>query len=232
MKPQLPVGPNQARIDLLQSVTGALMALFLIVHIHFESSILLGKDAFFAVVQILEGGLFTDDGLGRMWVTRVFSGFMLLLFIAHAAAALRRFPTRYRHWKALRQQMSVVKHGDTQLWFWQMLTGFLLFFLVSVHLFTMLLNPEIGPHYSAARVVHEHAWLLYLLLLPAVVFHAMIGLYRVALKWGVVANRSRAKKVALFMCAYLMLMGLASLLGYVAIGLDLPLNFEPFGPAH
>ncbi len=47
--------PWSAKADKIQSATGLLLGCFLLAHLHFESSILLGKDAFYQVVQILEG---------------------------------------------------------------------------------------------------------------------------------------------------------------------------------
>ena len=53
--------------------------------------------------------------------------------------------------------MKMMRHEDTTLWFWQVLTGFALFFLASVHLYLMLTQPDlIGPFESADRVWTEH----------------------------------------------------------------------------
>ena len=68
--------------------------------------------------------------------------------------------------------MRMMKHEDTTLWFWQVFTGFALFFLASVHLYIMLTRPDrIGPYESADRVWSEHLWPLYILLLFAVELH-------------------------------------------------------------
>ncbi len=156
-----PLGhPWSAKADRLQSATGIMLGSFLLLHMHFESSILLGKEAFYRVVQLLEGGMFSSTGHGFPIVTKVFSVLMLLVVIVHAAVALRRFPAQLGQWRALRSHMGNIKHKDTHAWFWQLITGFILFFLVPVHLFTMILNPEIGPHLSAERVYHDNACLL------------------------------------------------------------------------
>jgi fumarate reductase subunit C len=81
--------------------------------------------------------------------------------------------------------MKMMKHGDTTLWFWQIFTGFAMFFLGSVHLYVIMTHPaEIGPYASSDRVWSEFMWPLYILLLLAVEFHGSIGLYRLAVKWG------------------------------------------------
>lgn len=219
-----------AKADLLQSLTGVLLGVFLLAHLHFESTIMLGKEVFYYVVQILEGGLFTESGHGVPLVTKIFSSFMLLVVMIHAAVALRRFPVQRGQWRALRYQMAVIKHHDTKLWFGQLITGFILFFLAPVHIFTMITNPEIGPHLSAERVYHDSAWILYALLLPAVVIHAIIGLYRVAIKWGVTTNRTGLAKVAKVMIIYLMVIGILSLISYLFIGAELSLPVTPYTP--
>lgn len=223
--------PASAKADKIQSITGVLMGCFLLAHLHFESSILLGKEAFYTVVQFLEGGMFSSTGHGFPIVTKVFSVFMLLVVMAHAAVALRRFPAQLGQWRALRRHMSVINHKDSHAWFWQLATGFVLFFLVPVHLFTMIANPEIGPHLSAERVYHQNAWLLYALLLPAVVIHAMVGLYRVAVKWGLTTKRTALRKLAKGLIIYLIVIGILSLISYLIIGSELSMPVEAYRPS-
>ncbi|MGE6648818.1 fumarate reductase cytochrome b subunit [Shewanella colwelliana] len=222
--------PWSAKADKVQSITGILLGCFLLAHLHFESSILLGKEAFYYVVQFLEGGMFSSTGHGFPLVTKLFSIFILIVVMLHALVALRRFPAQLGQWRALRRHMSGINHKDSHAWFWQLATGFILFFLAPVHIFTMITNPEIGPHLSAERVYHANAWLLYALLLPAVVIHAMIGLYRVAVKWGLTANRAGLRKVAKVLIVYLISIGLLSLISYILIGRELSLPITPFVP--
>ncbi|KFZ37781.1 fumarate reductase [Shewanella mangrovi] len=219
-----------AMADRLQSASGVLLGLFLLLHLHFESSILFGKAAFYRVAQILEGGIFTHSGHGIALITQLFSLFMLVVLMVHAATALRRFPVQLGQWRALRNHLHLINHQDSKLWFWQMLTGFMLFFLASMHLVTMITAPEIGPHLSAARVYHDHAWLLYAILLPAVVIHAMIGLYRVAVKWGITTQRAGLRKIAKILIVYLLCLGVASLVTYLFIGSDLSVPVQPYMP--
>ncbi|MCH4295910.1 fumarate reductase cytochrome b subunit [Shewanella sp. 3B26] len=222
--------PWSARADRLQSITGLALGGFLLLHMHFESSILLGKEVFYQVVQLLEGGMFSSSGHGFPWVTKAFSVLMLIVVCLHAALALRRFPTQLGQWRQLRAHLGSIAHKDTHAWFWQLVTGFVLFFLVPVHLFTMILNPEIGPHLSAERVFHDNAWVLYGLLLPAVVVHAMIGLYRVSVKWGWVQNRKRMRHTIKGLIVYLLCLGSASLVAYMLIGQGLSVPVMPFVP--
>ncbi|MEI6859094.1 MAG: fumarate reductase cytochrome b subunit [Shewanella sp.] len=224
----IPGHPWSAKADIIQSATGILLGCFILAHLHFESSILLGKEAFYQVVQILEGGMFSETGHGFPVLTTIFSVFIMFVVILHAAFALRRFPVQLGQWRALRRHMTVINHKDSHAWFWQLVTGFILFFLAPVHIFAMITNPEIGPHLSAERVYHDNAWLLYALLLPAVVIHAMIGLYRVAVKWGIIANRSALRILAKVMIIYLITIGVLSLASYIYIGSGLSLPIERY----
>ncbi|BDM63198.1 fumarate reductase [Shewanella sp. NFH-SH190041] len=222
--------PGSARADMLQSATGIILGLFLLVHLHFESSILLGKEAFFHTVQFLEGSMFSDTPYGWHWVTRAISVFMLVVFIIHAVTALRRFPAQLGQWRALRNFQGTVKHGDTTIWFWQLLTGCALFFLVPVHLFQMIQEPSIGPNMSPARVYLDNVWVLYSIFLPIVIIHGVFGLYRVSVKWGLFKRRNLVRSIAMVLIAYLFVLGLASLCTYLHLGAQLTLPVTPYVP--
>ena len=120
------------------------------------------------------------------------------LLVVHALPAVRKFPINYAQYRSFRDHMHSMKHEDTTLWCWQVVTGFAMFFLASIHLYLMLTHPDrIGPYESADRVWSDRFWPLYLVLLFAVELHGGIGLYRLAVKWGWFAgddpNASRAR---------------------------------------
>jgi len=128
-----------ARLDWLQSASGLLLALFMWGHMFFVSSILLGKDAMWTVTRFFEGYFF----FGRAYpglVSVVVAG-VLTLFVMHAMLALRKFPINYRQYRAFADHKQHMRHDDTTLWWWQVLTGFALFFLASMHLYVMLSQP-------------------------------------------------------------------------------------------
>lgn len=218
-------GPWPARLDLLQSLSGLVLALFMWLHMVFVSSILLGKDAMYFVSRMFEGEFIFGKPypiLVSLVVAVIFG-----IFIAHAALALRKFPGNYRQYKLFRGHMKMLKHEDTSLWFVQVYTGFALFFLGSVHLYIMLTNPShIGPYASADRVWSELMWPLYILLLLAVELHGGIGLYRLAVKWGWLEGDSPARTRASLKRAkwgitlFFLLLGFLSLAAYMKIGFE------------
>jgi fumarate reductase subunit C len=214
-----------ARLDLLQSGTGLALGLFMWVHMSFVASILLGKDAMWTVARFFEG--YHVFGRPLPWLVSLLVAIVFVLFIAHAGLALRKFPASYREYRTFREHMHGMRHGDTSLWFWQVLTGFALFFMASVHLYIMLTRPErIGPFESADRVWSDLMWPLYLVMLFAVEVHGGIGLYRLALKWGwfagadPAATRRRLRVLKWALTAFFLVLGLATLAAYMKIGIE------------
>ncbi|MGP1579776.1 MAG: fumarate reductase cytochrome b subunit [Wolinella sp.] len=180
--PQRKKSRNPARWDRWQSITGLILALFIIFHMMFTSSILFGEEAFNWVVKQAEADFLFEGGLPI--ITKLVTLFIFIAFIAHAFLAMRKFPANYRQYITFITHRSLMKHCDTTLWWVQFLTGFLLFFMGSAHLVTILFNVEtIGATSAAYRFVHGGLEYFYLVLLAVMVLHAGIGLYRLVMKW-------------------------------------------------
>jgi fumarate reductase subunit C len=220
------VGKNRwpARLDLAQSASGLILGLFMWVHMFFVSTILISQDAMWAVTKFFEGYFI----FGRPYPILV--SFLVAtiwtIFIVHAALALRKFPINYRQYREYRDHMGTMRHEDTTLWYWQVVTGFAMFFLASVHLYQMMMHPAaIGPWESADRVWSGSWWPLYLVLLFAVELHGGIGLYRLAVKWGwfegkdPAASRLNLKRLKWGLSVFFIVLGLATLAAYIKIGM-------------
>ena len=214
-----------ARLDLTQSATGLALALFMWVHMAFVSSILISKDAMWTVTRFFEG--YFLFGSSHPWIVSLAVLSIIALIVVHAALAIRKFPGSYRQFRTFRAHASMLRHEDTTLWFWQVFTGFALFFLASVHLYIMLSRPDrIGPYESSDRVWSDHMWPLYILLLLAVELHGGIGLYRLAVKWGwfvgadADATRRRLKSLKWTITVFFLLLGFATLAAYIKIGIE------------
>jgi fumarate reductase subunit C len=213
-----------ALLDMALSISGLLLALFMLGHLIFVSSILLGEQAMYMVTKLFEG--YFLFGRGYPWLVSMVVFAVICLFFVHAALALRKFPASYRQFRVMRLHAALLGHADTRLWLVQLYTGFAMFFLGSAHLFGMLVDPdEIGPYASAARV-WGGAWPVDLLLLLAVAAHLGIGLYRLAVKWGWLEGRDAAvsrkwlKRAGLLITLVFLSLGLLSLAGYMKIGYE------------
>nr|WP_321268083.1 fumarate reductase cytochrome b subunit [uncultured Sulfurimonas sp.] len=217
------IDKTPARLDFIQSSTGLILGLFIMGHILFESSILISNEMMYKVTIMFEGYYFFGEkypGIISFLAASIF-----IIFIVHAGVALKKFPNNYRQYKTMRNHTISMKHEDTSLWVVQIMSGFIMLFIGSVHLYTMMAEPSnIGPLASAYRVVHENMAPLYFLLLLSVVSHAFIGLYRLALKWGFMEgentkiSRKRFKFLMKSFIAIYIVVGSLSLTKYIYIG--------------
>jgi len=214
-----------AKLDFLQSATGLVLALFISFHILFESSILIGKDAMYKLTKMFEGEPFIEGG--EPLIISALAFVIFSIFILHAFIAMRKFPSSYKEYQRYRAHSKLLKHSDTNLWFIQISSGFVMFFLGSIHLYTMMTQPaNIGPFASADRIYSDVAWPMYLMLLVSVILHAGVGVYRLIVKWGWLdgesprANRIRSKKITQAAIVIYLVLGLVSLGTYIKIGYD------------
>ena len=214
-----------ARLDFLQSTTGLILAIFIVFHLLFEASILLGKEKMYWLSKMFEGEFLIKGG-SPLFISAL-ALFIFALFVFHAFLAMRKFPTTYREYLRFRTHAKLMKHKDTNLWFLQITTGFMLFFLGSIHLYTMMTQPQnIGPFASSDRVYSDVFWPLYLVLLITVVIHAGVGVYRLIMKWGWLdgknpkENRVKTRKIIKIITAIYLVIGILSLITYVKIGYE------------
>lgn len=181
--------------DKAQSLTGLILAAFMVCHMLFTGSIVFGKGAFEAVVSFAEP-------FGMTWITNFIAFVILVIFMVHAFLGMRKFPANYRALQAFKAHKSRFGHCDTTLWWFQFITGFLLFFVASAHIITIIFSEPITANLSIARFANLH--LFYLLLLIVTVTHASIGTYRLIMKWysiegdkkdEMIAKRAKIKKI-------------------------------------
>jgi fumarate reductase subunit C len=222
------INKTPARLDFIQSLTGIILALFISGHILFESSILISKDAMYKMTIFFEGYYFFGEK--HPGIVSFLASSILIIIIVHAMVALRKFPASYKQFKIFRRHMKGLNHHDTSLWAVQVITGFAMFFLASIHLYTMISMPsQIGPYASSERIVSDVMWPLYFILLFAVVIHAGIGIYRLILKWGLFEasqqkymkqRRILLRNIMYFVITLYLVLGMASLVRYMNIGLS------------
>ena len=214
-----------AKLDFLQSATGLILAVFILFHLIFESSILLGKESMYTLTKMFEGEFIIEGGSPIL--ISILAFVISVIFIFHAFLAMRKFPNSYREHLRLKTHAKLLNHADTNLWFIQISTGFMLFFLGSIHLYIMMTQPQnIGPYASSDRIYTDLMWPMYLMLLVSVVLHAAVGIYRLIMKWGWFdgknprKNRIKTRQIIKMVVVFYLLIGLFSLLTYMKIGYD------------
>lgn len=164
---------------------------------------------------------------------------ILVLFLVHAVFASRKIPAQLRERQQLIQiskdlQRSWTPHLDSILWIWQVRTGMVILVLGSFHILLLVmdvLTPLYGQHAgieSATTLarVRGGLWLPYAVLLVCVEFHASVGLYRLAIKWGAGALLSRRALVRIEQALFWSILVFGAITLLVLAGqLDPPLAF-------
>ena len=159
-------------------------------HMILVGSILTGERGFDWVAVFLE-----DYYLAQPIVPII-----LTLFLVHAALASRKIPAQLEERRKmiklgrdLKSSSGFEPHLESMLWIWQVRSGMTVLVLGSFHLVLLgldLLTPLFGERVGIEALtsmerVRAGLWLPYSILLVCVEFHASIGLYRLAVKWGV-----------------------------------------------
>lgn len=198
--------PRELVYELISGASGLILALFMWGHMMLVGTILFGERGF----DWLAGGL------ERLFIAQPTVVVIVIVFLVHAVYASRKIPSRLRERRrfiALTRDLrsAVAKddehnasvrtrpHLESYLWVWQVRTGMVILVIGSFHLillgldvFTPLFGdvPGIEASTSMERV-REGLWLPYAILLLCVEFHAGVGLYRLAIKWGAGSRLSR-----------------------------------------
>jgi len=225
-----------AILDKALTATGVLLAIFMMAHMFFVSTILFGENAMYTVTKMFELDFIFEGGLP--FIVSIFVGIVTLIFIVHAILGIRKFPTSYKAYIRIKEHSKMMKHSDTSMWMFQWISGLVMMFAAGIHLFIMFTQPQnIGPYTSAHRVVSENMWLLYMVLLICVELHGSIGLYRAAMKWGWFdgknpkETRKKILKAKKIISIFFLTLGFITLFAYIKIGIDradhLPMKYNP-----
>jgi fumarate reductase subunit C len=239
---------RQITYELLSGGTGLILALFMWGHVLLVGSILTGTRGFDWLAGALED----------YYIAQPTIAFIFTLFLVHAALASRKIPAQLRERKqmlelakglnrsgrekvATRTEYSPFRpHTESLLWIWQVRTGMVMLVLGSFHLvllsldiFTPLYGDIAGIESTTTMArVGAGLWLPYAVLLLCVEFHASVGLYRLAVKWGADLWMSRETMHRVEQVIFWVVLGLGALTLVVLAGwVDPPLAFLTEGAA-
>jgi fumarate reductase subunit C len=239
---------RQVIYELISGGTGLVLALFMWGHVILVGSILTGERGFDWMATMLE-----DYYIAQPTVVAIFA-----MFIVHAIFASRKIPAQLEERRRMidlakglnrsgrekvpsrRDNSPFVPHLESILWIWQVRTGMIILVLGSFHLillgvdvFTPLFGkgPGIDSATSLARVA-AGLWLPYGILLLCVEFHASVGLYRLAVKWGAGSLPHRRHLHRIEQIIFWLVLGLGTLTLVVLAGwVSPPLEFLLSGGA-
>ena len=197
---QMTIAKRQLTYEIVSGGTGLILALFMWGHVVLVGSILTGERGFDWMATMLE-----DYFIAQPTVFGI-----VTLFLVHAVFAARKVPAQLRERKRIAELAKGLRnsgrekvptrtphspfrpHLESMLWIWQVRTGMIMLVLGSFHLillgldvFTPLFGEMAGIESSTTMArVAAGLWLPYAILLLCVEFHASVGLYRLAIKWG------------------------------------------------
>ena len=222
---------RQLLYEVLSGGTGLVLALFMWGHMVFVGSILTGSKGFDWLAEMLEIYF-----IAQPTVIVIFA-----LFLVHAVLAARKIPAQLAERRKMIELGKGLKglHEESILWIWQVRTGMIVLVLGSFHLVLMLidvLTPLWGERIGIESVtslarVQAGLWLPYAILLICVEFHASIGLYRLAVKWGVFAKLGRSTLHAIERVILWLFLGLGFVILLVLAGIIPPPLAFLFGGA-
>lgn len=97
---QKKIDKTPARLDFTQSLTGLILAVFIMGHLLFEASILISNEMMYKVTIMFEGYYFFGETYPG--IVSFFAAFVFAIFILHAAIAIRKLPSSYIQYKIIK----------------------------------------------------------------------------------------------------------------------------------
>jgi len=168
----------EARLELLELATGLILLGFIQFHLFAVSSIILGVDAFNR----------DSARMDEYYLSYIGIPLIILAIFVHGLVALRKAPWRVQEMKVFVQHSRRLAHLDTWAWGVQIVTGLIVLVLVAIHIAQVLHTWPISAATSAARI-QGGCFSHFVVLLLAAEIHAMVGLYRILVKWSWVHRR-------------------------------------------
>lgn len=193
--------PN--KLDFLQAVSGAALALFVAIHLLLESTVIISPVLANGIAWFFEA----------TYIAQVAAPLIILLVLFHFYIAARRMPLRSGELPTFIRHSRQLKETDTWLWLVQVGTGVVILVFVFYHIFLVMTNLPIDVTRSSARLHQGWIW-FYLIFLPCVVLHTGIGVYRLGVKYGFCPRdeRARWRKAVWIVTGCYLVLGLLGLL--------------------
>ena len=202
VRPPLPTG----LADLVLSLSGVGLAAFMLMHMGLLVTVLFGAATMNTLAGFLE----------RYYLLQVGAAGLIALIVIHIVISLRKLPTTLRQQRAVFAGMRSLRHFDTWTWAFQVVTAFAILILVAIHLWVILTSLPIEAEASGQRVFQTYLW-FYALFIVFVEGHISIGLYRAAVKWGLLSRRL-SHLILLLWTGVFLILGFTILASFYALG--------------
>ncbi len=176
-----PQARTSAYLDWLQMLTGAGLIMFMWSHMILVASVNFGEDAMNTIARFFEA----------TYMAQVGGPIIGFIFLLHFVLAARKVPFWLEQQSTIWKQAKMLHHLDTWLWLVQAVSAMIILIMGAIHMWTVLTDLPITAQKSAARIQGGFWLVFYLILLPMVELHVGIGLYRIAVKWGLIKRKTR-----------------------------------------
>jgi fumarate reductase subunit C len=165
-------------MELLELATGLLLLTFLQFHLFATSSIILGAEAFNR----------DSARMDEYYLSYVGIPLVILAILVHGLVAMRKAPWKFQEMRVFMQHSKRLAHLDTWAWGVQIVTGLIVLVLAVIHIAQVLHTWPISAATSLARV-QGGCFSHFVVLLLMAEIHAMVGLYRILVKWSWIHRR-------------------------------------------
>ncbi len=81
---------------------------------------------------IFEGGI--------PFIISIFVALITAILVVHAILGIRKFPTSYKAYIKIKEHAKMMKHSDTSMWMFQWISGLIMMFLATIHLYIMFIS--------------------------------------------------------------------------------------------
>lgn len=170
----------RSRLDFWQAVSGAILALFVCVHLVLEGTVVISPKITNWIGWIME----------ETYMAQTAAPIILLIIIFHFWIAARKMPFRAGEMQIFTQHSRELKDLDTWLWLVQVVTAVVILVGAFFHVYGVMSELPITVQKSFTRL--HHGWLLfYVLFLPCTILHTGIGVYRIGVKYGFISKAAR-----------------------------------------
>jgi succinate dehydrogenase/fumarate reductase cytochrome b subunit len=168
----------------IQAVTGLLLVVYIILHTIDNATILISRDSFEAMLR-----------LWHEWLPHFIYVIMVLglgaIFVVHMANGIRIASKPYKEVDVSWRHAWMLKHTGTAFWFTQVLTGSIVAIFAVWHFIVQHAAEQTTLASQSAARLSPLVFLVYLVFLAAVTFHAFNGVRSVVIKLGVMTDKTK-----------------------------------------
>ena len=187
----------RSRLGFWQAVSGACLAFFIGLHLLLEGTAVLHHSLTNSIAWFLE----------EIYATQILAPCIIVLILLHFYIAARKMPFRAGELEIFIAHSKALKDPDTWLWFVQVLTAIIILAGALFHVYTVMTDLPITVAGSSARL--HKGWLFFhCIFLPSVILHTGIGIWRLAVKYGICLKAQREvwrRRIWIVMACYLVL---------------------------